>query len=166
MSGGTGSEPPPAAPLSSNLPKSEHVLSYEPQSSSPSVAKKPSQSNEHSQPLTKKLNTSLVERGVSENSAVGVVAPDGNMYARTINSSLEGIFNFTLRKDADKLFKYYGTICPDIFLNATNLSGIVCAHISGELDGGAMSYLYGTYKRLQAKLSVVSNEAVKEELVK
>ena len=83
---------------------------------------------------------------------------------RTINLALEGIFQVTLRKDKQSALKCMSHISSDEFLSSTNISEVLCSRLSGDVEvGGAIAYLASCYKRLQLKITTVTDK-VKEDL--
>ena len=86
----------------------------------------------------------------------------------TVNLALESIFLMTFKSDnTNKSYQFMGDIMDkseERFLSSSCIAEMICAKLMGSVEsGGAISYLFGCYKRLIIKEGSSSDE-VKEEL--
>jgi len=86
----------------------------------------------------------------------------------TVNLALESIFLMTFKSDnTNKSYQFMGDIMDkseERFLSSSCIAEMICAKLMGSVEsGGAISYLFGCYKRLILKEGSSSDE-VKEEL--
>ena len=125
-------------------------------------------SSQHGRPREDEKLLPSLKKPVPSSPCSPVVADGSVIIARTVNIALEGIFCVTLRKENDQQYKYVGYVCSgEEFLSSSNISDIICARLGGDCEvGGGAGYLLTCFKRLHNKLTTVTNERVKEELLR